>query len=82
MSTGSSVPPEEKEEELSIKEIRGTYKGRWVAIMVTKRDSSLQPVSGRVVADDPDRYRLRERLGKYRDICILYAGDSVYPLIL
>jgi hypothetical protein len=82
MSTKSNAPPREEGEELSIEEIRGRYKDRWVAITVTKRDRSLQPVSGRVVADDPDRYRLREKLAKYRDVCILYAGDPAFPLIL
>ena len=82
MSIGSSVPPDEKGEELSLWEMRERYKDRWVAIVVTKRDSSLQPVSGRVVASDPDRYRVREGLGKYRDICIIYAGEAAYPLML
>ncbi len=82
MSVENSVPPEEKQEELSIPEIRARYKDRWVAIVVTKRDGSLQPVSGRVVADEIDRYRLRDKLMKYRDVCIIYAGDPAYPLVL
>jgi hypothetical protein len=82
MSTGSSVPPGEEGEELSLQEIRGRYKDRWVAITVTKRDRSLQPVGGVVVADDPDRYRLRDMIAKYREVCIVYAGDPLYPLIM
>jgi hypothetical protein len=82
MSTGSNSQPEEKAEELSIPEISKRYKGRWVAIVVTKRDGNLQPTHGTVVAEDADRYRLRGHVARYADICIFYAGESPYPLLL
>lgn len=82
MSTAGSPQSEEKKEELSIPEIHARYKGRWVAIVVTKRDGNLQPTRGRVVADDLDRYRLREHLSGYADVCIFYGGVSPYPLLL
>jgi hypothetical protein len=68
--------------ELSISEIRRRHKDRWVAVVVTKRDRNLQPVKGKVVAEDLDRFLLRTKLGAYRDICIFYAGDPIYlPLL-
>ena len=82
MSTGSNPSSEEKIEELSIREIFERYKDRWVAIVVTKRDGNLQPIGGRVVAEDVDRYRLRGHVIKYTDVCIFYAGESPYPLLL
>jgi hypothetical protein len=82
MSAASSPKPEEKKEELTIAEIHTRYKGRWVAIVVTKRDGNLQPVGGKVVAEDVDRYRLREHLSNHPDVCIFYAGGSQYPLML
>jgi len=81
MSTGGNPQPEEKEE-LSIPEISTKHKGRWVAILVTKRDGNLQPIKGRVVAEDLDRYRLRGHVARYADVCIFYAGESPYPLLL
>ena len=82
MSTGSNPPPEGEIDELSIPEIKARHKGRWVAIVVTKRDDNLQPTGGRVVAEDLDRYRLRGHVAKYADVCIFYAGESPYPLLL
>ncbi|HVP22438.1 MAG TPA: hypothetical protein VMS77_00845 [Conexivisphaerales archaeon] len=70
------------EEELTLEAIRSKYLNRWVAIEVTKRDSSQQPAAGVVVADDVDRYRLRQKLTRYADICILYAGDSSYTVMM
>lgn len=82
MSPPSDSPTGGEESELTIQEITANYKGVWVAILVTKRDGNLQPVAGRVVAEDPDRYRLREKLTKYTDVCIFYAGEPPYPLLL
>jgi hypothetical protein len=82
MSTAGTPMPEETIEELSIPEIHAKYKGKWVAIIVTKRDGNLQPTGGRVVAEDVDRYRLRGHVVKYADVCILYGGGSLYPLLL
>jgi hypothetical protein len=82
MSTASKPPAEEVKEELSIPEIFAKHKDKWVAMVVTKRDDNLQPVGGKVVAEDVDRYRLREHLSGYADICIFYAGVSLYPLLL
>ena len=58
------------------------YGNRWVAITVTKRDKNGQPVAGKLVAEDVDRYRLRQTVVKYNDICIFYAGEPPYPLFL
>jgi len=82
MSTGGNTQPGEDKEELSIPEIHARHKGRWVAIVVTERDGNLQPTKGRVVSEDLDRYRLRGHVAKYADICIFYAGESPYPLLL
>lgn len=54
----------------------------WVAILVTKRDENGQPVAGSLVAEDADRYRLRDLIVKYSDVCIFFAGDSPFPLFL
>jgi hypothetical protein len=80
MSTGESANPER--EELTLSEVSEKHKGKWVALVVTGRDRNAQPVRGRVVAEDVDRYRLREKTTKYDDICIFYAGDSPYRLLL
>jgi len=72
----------EQQQELSLLEIYKKYSGRWVALIVTQRDKNLQPIKGQVVADDVDRYRLRQNIAQYDDICILYAGESSYPLLL
>ena len=69
-------------EDSSLDEIVDKFNGRWVAIIVTKRDTNMQPARGQVVADDVDRYRLRQNILKYRDICIFYAGDPPYPVLL
>jgi hypothetical protein len=69
-------------EELDLAEITKRYSGRWVGMVVTSRDKNLQPTRGKVVADDSDRYMLRPKLNKYRDICIFYAGEPAYPLLL
>ncbi len=78
--TGAAESAKPEEETLS--QISERHKDRWVAIEVTERDANLQPVKGRVVAEDVDRYRLREKIAKYADICIFYAGESPYRLLL
>ena len=55
---------------------------RWVAVVVTERDNSNQPTRGKVVAEDVDRYRLRQTIAQYDDICIFYAGEPDYPILL
>lgn len=72
----------EQPADLSFEEIAAKYAGRWVAVTVTKRDESLQPTRGTVVADEVDRYRLRRKLSNYPDICIFFAGDSPFHLML
>lgn len=62
-------------------DIRLKYNDRWVAITVTKRDKNLQPAEGVVIADDIDRYRLRQKVAKYDDICIFFVGDPHYPIL-
>ena len=69
-------------EDLPLSRIWERYKDRWVAITVTERDRNSQPVKGRVVAEDVDRYRLREKIAKYDEICIFYAGESSYRLLM
>lgn len=49
---------------------------------MTKRDKNLQPIKGIVVADDADRYRLRQKLMSVKEVCIFYAGEPMYPLLL
>ena len=72
----------EKAQDLSLEEIATGYSGRWVAITVTKRDGNLQPTRGVVVANDVDRYKLRANITKYTDICILFAGEPPFRLML
>jgi len=85
MSPTSGVPSsggQGEPEELALPEIRRRYKERWVALVVTGRDANLQPTKGRVVADDSDRYMLRQKLIAYSNICIFFAGEPPYPLLL
>ena len=70
-------------EELTIAEIFQKYHGRWVAVIVTRRDENLQPAAGRVIAEDVDRYRLRQTTSKVREeICIFFAGEPEFPILL
>ena len=69
-------------EELSFAQIFEKYKGKWVAITVTKRDRNSQPTSGKVVASHVDRYRLRQLVAQMNEVCIFFAGESQYPLFL
>jgi len=75
-------PLASSEEELSIAEIRAKHPNRWVAITVTKRDRNLQPVAGKVIVEDVDRYRLRQKVVTINEVCILYCGENPYPLLL
>lgn len=74
--------PEEQDQELSLSEILQKYRDRWIAMIVTQRDDNMQPLAGKVVADDVDRYRLRQKIAQYDDICLLYAGEADYHLLL
>ena len=67
---------------LSLPEVRKRYKDKWVAVVVTRRNRNLQPTEGKVVAEDLDRFLLRQKLGAYRDICIFFAGEPIYPPFL
>ena len=69
-------------EVLTLKEISERHPNLWVAVVVTKRDGNRQPIAGRVVANDVDRYRLRDAIIQYKEICILFTGDSPFPLLL
>ena len=69
-------------EELPLSGIRERYKNEWVGVIVTGRTKNFEPTKGKVVADDPDRYRLRQKLLKYPDICIFFTGEPPFPLIL
>jgi hypothetical protein len=78
----SAQPTGQLPDELSFSDIFSKYKGKWVAVLVTKRDDNMQPVAGRVVAADNDRYRLRQKVAQHDDICITLAGEPRYPLFL
>jgi hypothetical protein len=69
-------------EELTLDQIFQKYKGKWVAMTVTKRDRNLQPTAGKVVSSNTDRYRLRQEIAQMTEVCILFAGESPYPLFL
>jgi hypothetical protein len=73
---------EDQELELSLPEIYEQHKDRWVAITVTKRDRNGQPVAGKVIAEDVDRYRLRQNIARYNEVCIFFAGETPFPLFL
>ena len=73
---------DEKNLELTLSEIFQKYHGRWVAMIVTQRDENMQPLAGKVVADDVDRYRLRQKITQYDETCLLFAGDPDYRLLL
>lgn len=73
---------QDQSEELTIDEIYKKYANKWVAIIVTERDKNLQPIKGKVVAVELDRYRLWQQTQEYNDLCIFYAGDPIYPLML
>ena len=81
-STEGQVEPEE----VTIAEIRSRYKDKWVAILVTKRDKNLQPIKGKVVESNLDRYMLRQKLRlrskEFPEVCIFFAGEPIYPLLL
>ena len=78
----SSAGGQGEPEDLALSEIWKRYKDRWVAVVVTSRDRNLQPTKGKVVADDLDRYFLRQKLGDYTDIYIFFAGEPPYRLLL
>lgn len=80
--TDSTAAEKEEPPEEEFSEIFKTRKNKWVAVVVTRRDKNLQPVAGRVVADDIDRYRLRQKIIGQKVICIFYAGEPQYPLLL
>ena len=71
-----------KRAELTLSQISELHHDRWVAIEVTKRDRNGQPTKGRVVAEDVDRFNIREKTMKLSDVCIFYAGELPYHLFL
>lgn len=80
--SGNDVGDEAQAVDVELAEIFSRYKDRWVAIAVTKRDKNMQPTRGTVIADDSDRYRLRQKLMSTKEACIFFAGDPQYPLLL
>jgi hypothetical protein len=74
--------PTAESKELSLEDIRKEHPNLWVAMVVTRRDENGQPTAGKVVAEDADRYRLRDQIILHKDVCIFYAGDPFYPLFL
>jgi hypothetical protein len=84
-STGGSAPAGDEEGQavdIELAEIFRRYKDRWVAISVTKRDKNQQPTRGTVLADDFDRYRLRQKLMSTKEACIFFCGEPQYPLLI
>ncbi len=77
-----SESPATEPEELTLPQMFEKYRGKWVAIAVTKRDRNLQPTSGKVISSHADRYRLRQQIAQVSDVCILFAGEPQYPLFL
>jgi len=61
--------------ELELPEIFKKFKDHWVAIQVTKRDQNEQPLAGKVVANEVDRYRLRLKIVQYNDIASSLRGN-------
>lgn len=78
----TTPPAQASSEELTMDQIRTKHQNLWVAITVTRRDENGQPTAGRVVAEDSDRYRLRDLIVALDDVCIFFAGDSPFPLFL
>lgn len=74
--------PAAQSDELTLEEVRKKHLNTWVAMVVTKRDENGQPTAGKVVADDMDRYRLRDQIVTLNDVCIFFTGDSPFPLFL
>lgn len=71
-----------KAADLTLSQISAKHHDRWVAIEVTKRDRNGQPVRGRVIAEDVDRYNIREKTMRMADVCIFYAGELPFRLHL
>ncbi len=80
--SGLPVREQGEPEDLALSEIFERHKNTWVAMTVTGRDRNFQPTRGRVLATDLDQYKLRQKILKYADICILYAGEPQFPLFL
>jgi hypothetical protein len=78
----TGMTDDDRPEVMSLPEIINAHKGRWVAIEVTERDKNSQPVEGRVVEVEADRHMLAEKTAKYDDVCIFYAGDPIFRLLL
>lgn len=51
-----------KPQELTLSEISEKYKDRWVATEVTSRGKDFQPLKGRVVENDVDRFSIGRKL--------------------
>ena len=55
-------------------EVRRRHAGNWIAAVVVERDASLQPRTVRLVAEHPDRYRLRDYIPPGLEVCIFFGG--------
>jgi hypothetical protein len=75
--SGTSQP-----KEATFEQIKKDHQNLWVAVSVTKRDANGQPIAGKVLAEDADRYRLRDQIIMEKDVCIFFAGDPLYPQFL
>ena len=67
-----SEPIETEGRELN--EVRQRHAGNWIAAAVVERDANGQPLTVRVIADHPDRYRLRDSIPAGLDVCIFFGG--------
>lgn len=50
------------------------YEGLWVAVKVTERDESGQPLKGEVISKRALRSELMSEIRKEEDICVFRAG--------
>ena len=60
-----------------IKELTSKFRGKWLAIEVTARGATGQPMSGKVVASSESRLEVRQKVKDIKEVCIFYAGKPV-----
>ncbi len=58
----------------SIESIMEKYEGLWVAVKVTERDESGQPLKGEVISKEAARSKVMDAIYKQEDICVFRAG--------
>ena len=65
-------PAEAEAKELA--QVKREHPGKWIAAIVVERDSNRQPLIVRIVAEHPDRYRLRDYISPGLEVCIFFGG--------